>query len=59
MGSWIWVSDHKALNYSDFNPGQPDNADGNGNCLRMSGLHDFRWEAADCAESAFFICEMK
>ena len=32
-GIWMWSADGSVLNYTDWNPGEPNNYDGNEDCL--------------------------
>nr|XP_022291075.1 uncharacterized protein LOC111102569 isoform X2 [Crassostrea virginica] len=54
-GSWVWSGGSFVWNYSNWNPGQPDNS-GEEDCLMMYGK-DGTWYDYKCAEALPFICE--
>ncbi|CAG2219112.1 unnamed protein product [Mytilus edulis] len=56
-GVWMWASTDKAFNYTDWNPGQPDNSGGNENCLHMVAGYGLKWNDKQCKTAYRFICE--
>ncbi|VDI76635.1 Hypothetical predicted protein [Mytilus galloprovincialis] len=53
---FIWESDNAVLTYTDWNPGEPNNA-GQEDCAHMSSGAKYRWNDVQCSHKFSFICE--
>ncbi|XP_046547951.1 perlucin-like isoform X2 [Haliotis rubra] len=54
-GIWLWEGQRR-MNYTNWSPGQPDNAGGNENCLEIR-LNFGNWNDYQCQKPLNFICE--
>jgi len=59
-GEHLW-DDQTALSYSNWEPGQPDDAGqflwwGGEDCVEMNVGYSYRWNDADCDEQNKYIC---
>lgn len=54
-GQWIW-SDGSVVDYTRWNPGQPNNADGAEHCACMLANPD-RWHDTECENAYPFVCK--
>lgn len=58
-GTWLW-SNGDAWSYANWNAGEPNNTNGNENCLTIygvaTGVLGF-WNDADCATVYPYVCE--
>ncbi len=54
-GDWVWI-DGSDFGFDDFGPGEPDDANGQSDCV---GIYDQGWQWVDlpCALTAMFVCE--
>lgn len=46
-GRWVWTEGHEAYNYSNWFKGEPNDYDGNQDCVIM-GAFSKRWDDQDC-----------
>ncbi|XP_052085147.1 uncharacterized protein LOC127722298 [Mytilus californianus] len=53
---FIWESDNTVLTYTDWNPGEPNNA-GEEDCVHMSSALTYKWNDIQCSHKFSFICE--
>ncbi|KAK3581830.1 hypothetical protein CHS0354_007232 [Potamilus streckersoni] len=56
-GEWIWLNSGGKMRYSNWQQGEPNNANSNENCLEMSFSNNFRWNDNKCNNKFNFICE--
>lgn len=61
-GTFTWTSSNKRLTYADWGPNEPNNKDGNENCMEL--FHNSKWKGGIwmwndniCEFKAYFICE--
>ncbi|XP_041356524.1 perlucin-like [Gigantopelta aegis] len=54
---WMSKGSPKDLNYTNWYPGQPDNAGGVEHCIEVRKEFGFRWNDWQCFHHAGFICE--
>merc|ERR1712227_275795 len=48
-GHWSWQHSFQPMTWSNWENGQPDNADGSERCVEIVGMgHGWRWYDADC-----------
>ncbi|XP_069135286.1 collagen alpha-6(VI) chain-like [Argopecten irradians] len=52
--NWLWVSDNSDVVYNDWRTPQPDDSDGNEDCVQM---YTHGWNDLDCTKSCPYICE--
>nr|CBK19534.1 perlucin B protein precursor [Haliotis laevigata] len=56
-GRWLWEGQRR-MNYTNWNPGQPDNAGGIEHCLELRrDLGNYLWNDYQCQKPSHFICE--
>lgn len=53
----MWESSKQLLNYTNWSPGQPDNAGNNEDCVEIRGLFNYKWNDHVCSLKKYFICE--
>ncbi|CAG2229348.1 Collagen alpha-4(VI) chain,Collagen-like protein 7 [Mytilus edulis] len=53
---FIWESDNTVLTYTDWNPGEPNNA-GQEDCAHMNSGAKYKWNDIQCSRKFSFICE--
>ncbi|XP_063401905.1 perlucin-like protein [Mytilus trossulus] len=56
-GTWKWSSTKQEMAYKNFYPGQPDDQNGNEDCLVISAAYNGQWADMDCYTTLFSICE--
>ncbi|CAC5364261.1 unnamed protein product [Mytilus coruscus] len=54
---FIWESDNTMLTYTDWNPGEPNNSQGQEDCVHMSSSITYKWNDIRCSHTFSFICE--
>lgn len=54
-GSFFWIGSGQLIGFSNYAPGQPDNA-GHENCIEIRGHFQFKWNDHQCREQKYFIC---
>ena len=52
---WVWMNSNRRISFRDWLPGEPNNDNGNGNCLVINYHH--RWNDGECKSSIHYICE--
>ncbi|KAL3268580.1 hypothetical protein HHI36_007688 [Cryptolaemus montrouzieri] len=59
-GSFTWLSTGKALNFTYWGAGQPDNVQGIEHCLEIYKYPNFNysWNDIPCTETHNFVCEL-
>jgi len=55
-GVWVW-DDASPPGYTNWGPGQPDNYNGNQNCMADNWDNNNQWNDAPCYYPLKFICE--
>lgn len=58
-GTWLSAEKNTTLTYENWYPGQPNNNDGNQNCLSLYEPFNHTWCDEDCSELYQYICERK
>lgn len=59
---WMWITSKNPFGYTNWAPGQPENADTNENCLIVEfpvGQGETRWKDEPCGTKYKYICEPK
>lgn len=54
-GVWSWDGD--AMSYGNWQPGQPDNANGIQNCLILQANQGGTWDDRNCNDRMSYICQ--
>ncbi|KAM7343759.1 C-type lectin mosGCTL-7-like [Cochliomyia hominivorax] len=54
-GTWSWIKNGQTLLYTNWGPGEPNNAGGNEHCLEL--LNNGQWNDFNCNENRRVICE--
>ncbi|XP_045191095.1 uncharacterized protein LOC123547911 [Mercenaria mercenaria] len=55
---WIWLPAQSPISeYTNWLPGQPDNANGNQHCLVLDANSGMKWRDDNCEDDRNFICE--
>ena len=55
-GTWVWVSDREALDFTDWADNQPNDGDGNGqDCAAMQG--NGAWGDIQCTATRRYVCQ--
>ncbi|XP_026181490.1 ladderlectin-like isoform X1 [Mastacembelus armatus] len=57
-GSWFWA-DGTPFRYTNWSPGQPDNKDGNQNCIQMNFGAKKLWDDGDCNRGNPSVCSKR
>lgn len=57
-GEWTWFTTLSPMNFTAWQPGEPNNSDGNENCVIIYAV-DFLWNNLGCARRINFICEIR
>nr|XP_034324874.1 perlucin-like protein isoform X2 [Crassostrea gigas] len=55
-GVFKWVRSDQPLTYTDWSPGQPDDANGE-DCMELRGAFQYHWNDLPCNIPHHFICE--
>lgn len=55
-GLFNWVKSGKYVTYTDWTPGQPDNANDE-DCMELRGVFYYHWNDFQCNVPQRFICE--
>ncbi|KAJ8309065.1 hypothetical protein KUTeg_013939 [Tegillarca granosa] len=58
--TWVWEPTGKNISYTNWYPGQPNNSDGNENCLVLTAVYKGqygKWFDAHCDDLLYYICE--
>ncbi|XP_048780984.2 perlucin-like protein [Ostrea edulis] len=55
-GVFKWVKSDLTLTFTDWNPGQPDDANGE-DCMELRGAFHYHWNDLPCNIPHHFICE--
>ncbi|XP_062598632.1 perlucin-like [Saccostrea cucullata] len=55
-GVFKWVKSDAPLIFTDWNPGQPDDANGE-DCMELRGAFHYHWNDLPCTVPHHFICE--
>lgn len=53
---FYWVGSGQPVVYSNYSPGQPDNARRE-NCIEIRGHYQFMWNDHKCSDLKYFICD--
>ena len=57
-GAWVWTDGAPFSCYTDWRQGQPDNLNGNEDCLcLMDSRYDGQFNDIDCTEMKKFLCK--
>ncbi|CAC5386980.1 COLEC12 [Mytilus coruscus] len=54
---FIWESDNTVLTYTDWNPGEPNNAGRQEDCVHMNNNNGYKWNDIKCSHVFSYICE--
>nr|BAC54022.1 C-type lectin 1 [Anguilla japonica] len=57
-GTWVW-SDGSAVDFTTWNPGQPDDWQGNEDCVHANVPEQKNWNDVDCSTPYRFICALR
>ncbi|XP_052763180.1 perlucin-like [Mya arenaria] len=57
-GQFRWT-DNQPLTFTDWFPGEPNNANGVEDCAMFDHNHNFKWNDVACNQQYFSICELK
>ena len=55
-GQWVWQQSGKPFIYTNWNPGQPTNLNGEEHCLQY--MNEIKWNDAPCHNQYVYICEI-
>ncbi|CAG2209280.1 unnamed protein product [Mytilus edulis] len=58
-GQWEWASTGEPLDYSNWFPGEPNNSNGQEDCLLTGGVYKTFWNDSPCSNQIKYICEKK
>ncbi|KAK7489928.1 hypothetical protein BaRGS_00018793 [Batillaria attramentaria] len=60
-GTFVWVSDNRAITFFDWSPRQPDNNGNNEDCLEIRVVSPFnsQWNDIPCFIKNRYICEIR
>ncbi|XP_052085772.1 perlucin-like protein [Mytilus californianus] len=58
-GQWEWASTGDSLDYSNWFPGEPNNSNGQEDCLLTGGVYNTFWNDSPCSNQIKYICEKK
>ena len=53
---WFWIANTKNSKFTNWDNGEPDNRDGNEDCVAMFRAHDGRWHDRNCEDKIHAIC---
>ncbi|WAR23858.1 TSP2-like protein [Mya arenaria] len=57
---WRWVGSGQQATVTFWDPGQPDNDDGNENCVHTDGTSQGKWNDEECSDKFnYYICEKR
>ena len=58
---WKWHSSGSIFNYTNWYTGEPNNAGGDQDCLKMwsKAIHNYKWDDDDCSDKFRTICQIK
>lgn len=55
--SFYWMSHDTPMNYTDWQPGEPNAMASNENCLELREQFEYRWNDNWCDFANYFVCE--
>ncbi|XP_062620106.1 perlucin-like protein [Saccostrea cucullata] len=55
-GKWVYLSSLKALTFTNWSWGNPDNLF-NQDCATLASYKKYKWDDEDCTEQRNFVCE--
>ena len=55
---WFWIGNTKNSKFTNWDNGEPDNRDGNEDCVAIFRAHDGRWHDRNCEDKIHAICAM-
>ena len=58
-GQWHWESNNEPVIFSAWGSGQPDNGQGQEDCMEMEWRWNYRWNDQPCDMLNFFICQVQ
>lgn len=56
-GTWRWIKDNSIVDFKDWGDQQPNNVNGNQNCVELLRSLSYRWNDHDCTSLLLYICE--
>ncbi|XP_038106288.1 perlucin [Culex quinquefasciatus] len=59
-GSYVWITDNKPIEYTNFLPNEPNNVGGVEHCLEVGsgGIGSTQWNDYNCDNKLRYICEL-
>lgn len=54
-GSWTW--DGQSMSYANWRSGEPDNSNGNENCMIIMSDQGGTWDDRNCTEQLSYVCQ--
>ncbi|KAL9703969.1 hypothetical protein quinque_007487 [Culex quinquefasciatus] len=59
-GSYVWITDNKPIEYTNFLPNEPNNIGGVEHCLEVGsgGIGSTQWNDYNCDNKLRYICEL-
>ena len=58
-GNFIWGQDNSSPSYNYWDTDQPDNFDGDEDCVVLTGKHEMKWNDIPCwyTEGTYAVCQ--
>lgn len=57
ISEWVWMPSNSGLYYTNWFPGQPNNADNKQHCMVLDANSQMKWRDENCEEHKYFLCE--
>ena len=58
-GTFTWTSSKFSFEYTNWIPGDPNNANAGEDCVLTNWLGDGKWADGDCEWKEYFICQQE
>ncbi|KAJ8304061.1 hypothetical protein KUTeg_017644 [Tegillarca granosa] len=57
-GVFMWVHSGVKFDFNDWDNGEPNDAEGNEDCVQLKKEFDYKWNDSICAMNYHFVCEI-
>lgn len=54
---FYWMNIEEPMKFNEWNSGNPNNSNGDEDCIELSKAADYKWNDNSCDEKKYFVCE--